>query len=183
MLEADDRRYLFEIGYSESAMPFLQLALELVENLSVKNYSDDYGQNEQVLLADVLFCLSALAADRNQAADTLAYAQRHFDVRMALERKKISMGRHAGLAYTELGLGLLLNDRYQEPIDRNRAGKALLVGLPSFKEGKSYPDFAVIHDVLALIGLDRDDEAIPLLEEAIRFREKRFVPNDTQSFK
>ena len=164
-------------------MPFLQLALELVEILPLKDYSDGYGQNEQALLADVLFCLSTLAADRNQAVDALVYAQRHFDVRMALERKKKSVGRHGGLAYTELGLGLLLNGRYQEAIDTSRAGKALLLELPSFKEGKYWPDFAVIHEVLALIGLDRDDEAIPLLEEAIRFREKRFGPNDTQSFK
>ena len=161
------------------AGPFLQLALELVENLPSKDYSDDYGQNEQVLLADVLFGLSSLAADQNHAADALAYSRRHFDVRMAL----VSVGRFGGLAYTELGLGLLLNDHFQEALDASRAGKALLVELPSFKEGTYWPDFAVIHEVLALIGLERDDEAIPLLEESIRFREKRFGRDDTQSFK
>lgn len=92
-----------------------------------------------------------MAAEHNQAVDALTYAQRHLDVRMKMGRKQKLVSRHGGLVYTELGLGLLLNERYQEAIDVNRAGKSLLVQLPLFKEGKYWPNLAVIHEILALI--------------------------------
>ena len=142
-----------------------------------------HGQDDQVLLADILFCLSTLFADQSQAGEALKYSARHFDVRMKIERKKHAIGRHGGLAYTELGLAYLLNDRFEEAINVCRAGKALLVELPLFKEGKYWPDFAVIHEVLSLMGLQRDNEALPLLQEALNFRRNRYGPDDTQSFK
>ena len=179
----DKCRYLFETGYPESAMSFLRLALNVSDRLSEKPYCDMYGQDEQTLLADILFCLATLSADQNHPKETLKYAERHFDVRMKAEKRKQTIGRHGGSAYTKLGLAYFLNDRFQEAVDANRAGRAILVQLPLFKEGEYWPDFAVIHEVLALLGLNRDDEAMPLLEEAIEFRRKRFGPDDTQSFK
>lgn len=131
----------------------------------------------------MLFCLSSLSAVQKQPVDVLAYAERHFDVRLKAENRKQAIGRHGGLAYTELAVAYLLNDRFVAAIEASRAGRAILEQLPLFKEGKYWPDFAVIHEVMALIGLKRDDEAIPLLEEAINFRETKFGPNDVQSFK
>lgn len=180
---ADDPRFLFETGFPKSAAPSLELALRLCDGLPSKTYSDCHGQDEQVLLADVLFCLASLSSDHNQPADALRYAERHFEVRMVAEKRKQTMGRHAGLAYTELGLAYILNERFEDAIMANRAGRALLMELTLFKEGKYWPDFAVIHEVIALIGLERDAEALPMLQEAIAFRERRFGPNDTQSFK
>ncbi|KAI4234364.1 MAG: hypothetical protein LQ349_003855 [Xanthoria aureola] len=175
--------FLFETGFPKSAAPLLELALRLCDGLPSKTYSDCHGQDEQVLLADVLFCLASLSSDHNQPADALRYAERHFEVRMMAEKRKQTMSRHSGLAYTELGLAYILNERFEDAIMANRAGRALLMELPLFKEGKYWPDFAVIHEVIALIGLERDAEALPMLQEAIAFRERRFGPNDTQSFK
>ena len=180
---ADGIRYLFETDYPELATPFLRCALVLCDRLPPKEYRDTYGQDEQVLLADVLFSLSALSADQRCPKDALEYAERHFDVRMKVERGKQALGRHAGLAYTELALGYLLNEQFDAAIDASQAGKAILTQLPLFKEGKYWPDFAIIHEVLALIGLNRDDEAESLHAEAIDFRERRFGPDDIQSFK
>ena len=174
---------MFETGYSESALPFFELALKLCDGLPKKTYSDVHGQDEQILLADVVFCLATISVDHNQPAKALTYAKRHFEVRMAAEKKKKAFSRHGGLAYTELALAYVLNERFEEAIVASRAGKALLVQLPLFKEGKYWPDFAVIHEVFALIGLKRDAEAVPLLRGGIAFREKRFGLNDTQSFK
>jgi hypothetical protein len=102
---------------------------------------------------------------------------------MQIEKQKDKLGRHPGLAYTEMALGMLLNGRLEEAIQYSRDGKALLVELEQFKTGKYWPDFAVIHETLALICLGRSEEGIPSLEASIAFREKRYGPNDTESFK
>ena len=170
---ADTSRFLFETGYPESAMPFLKSALSICEELPQKDYSDGYCRDEQVLLADVLFRLATLSADQKKPKDALTYSERHFDVRFKAENRKQAIGRHGGLAYTEVALAYLLNDRFEAAIKASRAGRAILEQLPLFKEGKYWPDFAIMHDVMALIGLQRDNEAIQLLEEAIEFREKK----------
>lgn len=48
---------------------------------------------------------------------------------------------------------------------------------------QGWQDFATIHEALALNELGRGDEAIPILEEAIAFRKRRYGPDDTESFK
>lgn len=174
---------MFEIGYSKSALPLFKLALKLCDGLPKKTYSNVHGQDEQILLADVVFCLAIIAVNHNQPAKALIYAKRHFEVRMAAEKKKKVFSCHGGLAYTELALAYVLNERFKEAIVASRAGKALLVQLLFFKEGKYWTDFAVIHKVFALIGLKRDAEAVLLLWGGIAFREKRFGLNDIQSFK
>ncbi|KAI4277995.1 MAG: hypothetical protein L6R38_005343, partial [Xanthoria sp. 2 TBL-2021] len=114
---------LFETGYPNSAQPLLELALRLCDGIPSKTYSDFHGQDKKVLLADVLFCLVSLPVDHNQPVDALRYTERHFEVRM-----------------TELGLGYVLNERFEDAIVANRAGGGLLVELPLFKEGRNWPD-------------------------------------------
>ncbi|KAH8591407.1 P-loop containing nucleoside triphosphate hydrolase protein, partial [Bisporella sp. PMI_857] len=168
--------YLFEIGYCESSFPLLECALKLCEkhatNLEVKT-----------LLADILFSLSSFSAEKNQPQDALQYASRHLDIRMQVEKEKPHLGRHAGLAYTEMALGLLLNGEYEAAIRYSRDGKAILIKLEAFKAGKYWPDFAVIHEAISLIALGRGSEAIPMLKDSIAFRENKYGPNDTESFK
>ncbi|KAF4633455.1 hypothetical protein G7Y89_g4662 [Cudoniella acicularis] len=168
--------YRYEIGHNKSCKPFFMLALQLCE----QNATND---ESKTLLADILFCLASSSGRQIKAQEALHFATRHFDVRMQIERKKEHLGRHAGLAYTELGRALLLNNRLEEAIQYNRDGKAILVELEQFKAGKYWPDFAIIQEAIALNGLNRGEEAIPGLQASIAFREKRYGPNDTESFK
>jgi hypothetical protein len=82
-----------------------------------------------------------------------------------------------------MALGFLMNNRLEECIQYSRNGRAILINLEPFKAGKYWPDFATIHEALALNELGRGEEGIPLLQKAIRFREKRYGPNDRESFK
>ena len=161
----------------------MEVALELCGNLPRKVYRDTHGQNEQVLMADILFCLAALYSYQNESGQALIYAKRHFDMRIIVENKKPSIGRLGGLAYNELTLAYLLNDRFEEAIAASQAEKSIFLQLPSFQDLTEWPDSAVIHEVLALIGLNRYDEALPMLEEALEYHKGRSDPNDTQEFK
>lgn len=93
-------------------------------------------------------------------------------MRIKIKKRKQAIGYHGGLAYTELGLAYLLNNRFQEAISAYQAGKALLVQLPLFKEGNYWPDLAVIHKDLSLIGF-------AILREAIKFRRRKLGPCNT----
>lgn len=142
-----------------------------------------HDQETEILLADILSCLVDCTAVQNQPKETLELAERHFKVRMRTERAKPALGRHAGMAYSEMALGLMLNERFEEAIEYARKAREIVMELPLFKEGKYWPHFAVAYEGICLLGLGRGKEAIPMLQDALKFRERRFGPNDTESFK
>ena len=134
-------------------------------------------------LADAMFCLSSHAADTNQFKLHLELAQRHFDQRMKIENQKASLGQGAGMAHSEMALAYLLNENYERAIQHSVISRQINEKTPKFLSGAYWPFFSIIHHAQALQGLNRDQEAIDMLLETLRWREARFCPNDTESFK
>lgn len=139
------------------------------------------------LYADTLMCLSSSYAALGQMEPTLKYAQRHFDQRIAVER---SLGRTAdsemsmeAMGYTALALGMILAERYEEAASLCVTGRRLHERRPAFARGLYWPYWADAYHAWALIGLGRAADALPSMLAAIKWRERHFGLNDTESTK
>jgi hypothetical protein len=135
------------------------------------------------LLADALFCCGSHASDTNHFKLHMDFAQKHFDQRMKVEQRKSSLGLGTGMAYSEMGLACLLNNMYEKAIEYSITARQINEKTPEFLSGSYWPFFAIIHHAQALIGLDREDEAVDMILETLRWREEKYGPNDTESFK
>ena len=135
------------------------------------------------LFADALFCSGSYASDTNQFKLHLKFAKRHFDQRMKVEDQKPSLGLGAGMAHSEMGLAYLLNDMYDESIEHCKLSRQINEKTPIFLSGSYWPFFAIIHHAQSLIGLNKEEEAVDMLLDTLRWREAKYGPNDTESFK
>jgi hypothetical protein len=139
------------------------------------------------LYADVLMNLTTAYAAYGQRELALKYAEMHIDQRIRVER---AIGRtpnsemsFEGMAYTALSLGLILNERYEEAIKYAAEGREILKRLPSFGANNYWPHWAYTYHAWALIGLGRYSEALPLILDTLRWRERHFGRDDTESLK
>ena len=134
-------------------------------------------------LADALFCLSSHASDTNQFKANLEFAQRHFAQRMKIESQKPELGLGAGMAHSEMALAYLLNRDYEKTIEHSIMSRRINEKTSNFLSGAYWPFFGIIHHAQALQALNRDEEAVDMLLEILEWREAKFGPNDTESFK
>jgi hypothetical protein len=137
--------------------------------------------------ADVLMTESTAYAALGNGERCLHYGQLHFDQRIAFER---SIGRtpeselsFEAMAYTALALGLILNERYEEAIPLCEEGRIKHEMVDAFREDRYWPHWAHAYNAWALIGLNRAEEALPSVIETLRWRERHFGVNDTESLK
>jgi hypothetical protein len=72
----------------------------------------------------------------------------------------------------------MLNDRIKEGLELSREAQLLLEQTQEFRNGKYWPTFPLIHQALMLMELGNIADA-----KTIEWREKRYGPNDTESFK
>jgi tetratricopeptide (TPR) repeat protein len=167
-------RYLTERGNFESAMPLYKLALVICE---------EQADAIPELFADILFSLSSMYGELNNPSEALKYARRHFDQRMKVENQKDSLGIYAGMAHSELALGLLLNGRYEEAIENSRIARQILEKIPIYLSGDYWPHWAIIHEAWSLLGLNRPEEAVEILEESVKWRQNKYGPDDKEDHK
>jgi tetratricopeptide (TPR) repeat protein len=144
---------------------------------------EEHAADMPDLLADAVFCVGSYASDTNQFPSHLKYALRHFDLRMALEEGKLERGRDSGMAHSEMGLAYLLNGQYEKSIEHSIISRQIYEKIPDFLNGSYWPFFAIIHHAQSLLGLDREEEAVDMLLETLRWREAKYGPGDTESFK
>jgi tetratricopeptide (TPR) repeat protein len=133
--------------------------------------------------ANALFCSGSYASDTNQFRLHLELAQKHFDQRMKIESQKSALTLGTGRAHSELGLAYLLNNQYDKAIEHSIIARRSNEKLPEYLNGSYWPFFAIIHHAQALLGLNREAEALDMLLETLRWREVKYGPNDTESFK
>ena len=134
-------------------------------------------------MADPLFSLPSLMNLCNQLKAALSYAERQLEQRMKVEMGRSLMRKVAVTAHSELALSYMLNDRIKEGLELSREAQLLLEQTQEFRNGKYWLTFPLIHQALMLMELGNIADAEELLLKTIEWREKRYGPNDTESFK
>ena len=132
--------------------------------------------------ADALFCLICHFAGANRPELLLTLAKTHFDIRMEMENQNPRLGFDAGVAHSQMALALLRNDRYEETINYAIISRHIEEKTPEYRSGEYWPFWAIMYHALALLGLDRGDDAVDMLLETLRWREAKYGPDDTESF-
>ena len=120
------------------------------------------------------------------AVQGFKYARAHFKQRIHVEDSKPQAERDdtfRAMAYTELALGWLLNNNYNEAKAFATEGRQILEGTKEFIEDLYWPHWADCHHAWALIGLDRAEEARPILTEMLKWRQRHYGDNDVESMK
>lgn len=148
---------------------------------AIEPFREGHGE----VYADILMTLSSTYHCLGDAANGLRYAQAHFEQRTRNEDEK---GEHGnlllrGMGYTELALAKLHNKQYDEALLLASQGLSILKQSPEFLQDDYWPHFAVYHAAWALIGLGRGKEAIPMLDEMLRWRRRKYGENQTESMK
>jgi hypothetical protein len=87
-----------------------------------------------------------------------------------------------GMAYTELALGSLMEGDYQEAIRLAIAGRGILEKTPEFLNNTYWPHWADYHHAWALIGMDKAEQARPILEKMLEWRSK-YCKDEGESMK
>lgn len=105
----------------------------------------------------------------------LPYADAHFDQRILVEDGKAPEDRddaYRAMAYTELALARLMGEDYEDAITLALQGRVLVEETKGFAEGWYWPYWADFWHAWGLIGLDRAEEARPVVEEMLKWRRK-----------
>jgi tetratricopeptide (TPR) repeat protein len=173
-------RHLLERANLTACLSLSHTASELAAN-----YADDAVMGE--LYADVLMNLTTAYAAYGQRQLALKFAEMHMTQRIkverALNRTPDSEMSFEAMAHTALSLGLILNGRYEEAIKYAAQGRELLKRKPSFVADNYWPHWGFTYHAWALIGLEKYDEALPLILDTLRWRERHFGRDDTESLK
>lgn len=166
--------HLRESGDFEISKKMLTTALTICER-----HPDELAEE----MADSLFSLASLMNSHNQPKAALSYAEQHFEQRMKVEMGRSPMRKVAVTAHSELALSYMHNDRIKEGLELSREAQLLLEQTQEFCNGKYWPTFPLVHQALMLMELGNIADAEKLLLKTIEWREKRYGPNDTESFK
>ena len=135
------------------------------------------------LRADIAFNLANVASETNQFPVCLRHVREHLELRLAIDRDKSMPSADTGIAYSSLGLGLLLTGQYEDAVQQCDKSIQIYMMQPECLDGSFYPTFPHIHRALALAGAGRPLDAEEGLLSVIRWRETHFGPDDTESFK
>jgi hypothetical protein len=119
------------------------------------------------VLAEIYFCQASLDAEINQHGRCLENNLKHFDLRMKAERQKAQLGPAAGLAYSELALGRVLNGQFEQAIKDSVESKSIHRQRSLFSTGTYVLYWSTIHQVFGLSALGRYAEASEELSNLI----------------
>jgi hypothetical protein len=119
------------------------------------------------VLAEIYFCQASLDAEINQHRRCLENNLKHFDLRMKAERQKAQLGPAAGLAYSELALGRVLNGQFEQAIKDSVESKSIHRQRSLFSTGTYVLYWSTIHQVFGLSALGRYAEASEELSNLI----------------
>lgn len=133
--------------------------------------------------ADIVFNLANVASETNNFPGTLEYVKEHLDLRLRLDEGKLLPSADTGIAYSSLGLGLLLTGNYEEAVRQCDISIEIYSQQPDTLDGSFYPTFPHIHRAMALTGAGRPQDAEQGLLGIIQWREAQYGPDDTESFK
>ena len=133
--------------------------------------------------ADIVFNLANVASETNQHQACLKYVREHLDIRLSLDVGKALASADTGIAYSSLGLGLLLTGDYDEAVKQCDISIGIYERRPETLNGSFCPTFPHVHRALALAGAGRPQEAEDGLLGVLRWREEHFGPDDIESFK
>lgn len=136
--------------------------------------------------ADMFMTLSTAYSALGDRAMCLKYAQLHFEQRIAFER---SIGRSPesevsfeAMAYTALALGMIMNERFYEALALAEEGRIKHEMVQAFRDDTYWPQSAYAYIAWALIGLGREGEAEPYVLDTLKWRERHFGIDSTDSF-
>jgi tetratricopeptide (TPR) repeat protein len=135
------------------------------------------------LRADIAFNLANIASETNQFKICLKHVRDHLRLRRSLDIGKPLASADTGIAYSSLGLGLLLTGDYEEAIKQCDKSIEIYEKRPETLDRTFYPTFPHIHRALALVGAGRPQEAEAGLLGVLHWREEHCGPDDVQSFK
>jgi hypothetical protein len=136
--------------------------------------------------ADILMSLSSTYHCLGDPAQGHRYAIAHFEQRLLIEDAKPPEQRDdsfRAMAYTELALAWLLNKDYERALALAVEGRQMLEGTQYFINDQYWPHWADYHRSWALVGMDRAEEARPILEEMLSWRQRHYGVEDTESMK
>lgn len=135
------------------------------------------------LRADIAFNLANVASETNQFKVCLRHVREHLKLRLLLDANNPLPSADTGIAYSSLGLGLLLTGDYEEAVKQCDISLGIYERRPETLDGSFYPTFPHIHRALALAGAGRPSEAEDGLLGVLQWREEQFGPDDVESFK
>lgn len=163
-----------EKGDLEAALLLLQKAQTICET---------HAEDMTTLLADIYFSLSVATGEMHNLLEVLDYGKKQLEFRILAERDLIEPTGDIGMAESRLALAYIMNDQFKQALIHCD----IALGLYNWELGSSnrkwWPHFPLIHKAWSLSGLNRDSEAIEMLQETVRWREAKYGKNDTESFK
>ncbi|KAK1834717.1 hypothetical protein QBC39DRAFT_8629 [Podospora conica] len=166
--------YLKERGNWDQSLSNAELALKiLVEHKS--EMAEEY--------CDILMCLSSTYHCLGDREKGLYFATTYFKERMLVQEAKPAAERHelfTVMVYTELALGRLMNEDYNHAITLALEGRRIAEErMPS----TYWPHWADYHHAWSLIGLGRAEEARPILDRMLQWRQQNLENHETESMK
>ncbi|KAJ5799666.1 uncharacterized protein N7518_001734 [Penicillium psychrosexuale] len=141
---------LQERGNFVDGKPLYALAVDLCEN------------NSEAMLdlrADIAFNLANVASETNQFQSCLKHVREHLHLRLRLDAGNELASADTGIAYSSLGLGLLLTGKYEEAVKQCDKSIEIYGKRPETLDNTFYPTFPHIHRALALTGAGRPGDA------------------------
>jgi tetratricopeptide (TPR) repeat protein len=137
------------------------------------------------LYADVLFLLAVTYDSLGDLENAMEYARQHFEQRISVENAAGENGdlSFRAMAYTQLALGSVGTNDFEKAILLAETGREMLEKTEEYKNDTYWPHWAYWSHAWALIGLQRFDEALPLIETTLRWRERHYGMDDTESMK
>ena len=135
------------------------------------------------LRADIAFNLANIASETNQFSACLTYVREHLELRLRIDANKPMLSADSGIAYSSLGLGLLLTGQYEEAVQHCDKSLEIYAMQPECLDGSFFPTFPYVHRALALTGAGRPLDAQEGLLAVVRWREAHYGRDDTESFK
>jgi len=170
-------RHLKECGNWDQSLSLAELALGIL-----KQHKSEMAEQ----YADILMSLPSSYHCLGNRVKGLQYAEAHFKQRMLVQEAKPAAERDYGftaMAYTELSLARLMNDDYDDAIALAVQGRRLLEQTPEFLNRTYWPHWADYHHAWSLIGLDRAEEARPILQNMLEWRRQTLQSHETESMK
>lgn len=157
------KRYLYERGDHESALPIFQFALEIARKRS---------EDKPDLLADVLMCLAALGLHTSTPQEVLEYSEEHLRIRQLVYDRSngnasMQVQYDLAMGYATMAMAYIRNDRSEEAMEQSEIAIPMYRSFPMYRNWDTVAYFAVAHAGWALWSLRRYQEAEELLTEAV----------------
>ncbi|RFU26344.1 hypothetical protein B7463_g9995, partial [Scytalidium lignicola] len=167
--------YLVERGSFDASRPIFNLALRICRR----------HPGEMIdVLADVLSSHTFLAADADADKQLLlAFAKEHLKLRLEVGEETEENRDSLSMAYGEVAQAYMLNGDYVTAVEYCDIALEIDSRLEDTMSGNGWPHFCMMRKASSLLALRRTDEAATLMLDTLKFRERRWGPNENQSCK